>query len=137
MNEIEKMMSEIQKMAGDLGCGPIQFEADAELNNYKKGKPMTFGELRAIANAKGVVWLKCTENEQDRGSSAQNASITKHGDFFFDDGSSWATDMEEQKKPDSELAVEYCDDWIKAVFHAIKTKAKGTKNGKIRNKTTR
>lgn len=123
MNDMEKMMSEIQKMAGELGCGPIQFEADADLNNYKKGKPMTFGELRAIAKTKGIAWLTLKEEGKSRGSRAYNVSMTASDRcFFFDNGSSWASDMSEEKKPDSELAIEYVSGWTKAVFHAKKKK---------------
>ena len=50
------MKAQVTSMGKDLLGVPINFDSDRALTEYKRGKPLTVGELRALPKG-AVVWV--------------------------------------------------------------------------------
>lgn len=94
VNPVQAMQDQVQSMAKGLGV-EIKFEGDKGLDAYKRGKPLTMGEVYLAATEKRPVWVyyKEGEDEDPRIDSAKHVQIT-NGCFMFVDGSSFASEME-------------------------------------------
>ncbi len=88
----QKMKDEITRMAGDLGV-EIKFDTDRALSAYRRGTPLTVGELRALP-AGAVVWAWYKEHGEDGPRIDQAMRISKSDAepnyWELEDGSSFA-----------------------------------------------
>lgn len=95
---------QIQEGFAQFGA-EISFDADTDLEQFKRGEPMTWAELRALPE-NGVVWLWIYYKESVRADGAYRVTRTKGGDFFFDDGSSFAADLDDKGEDNDVVDVE-------------------------------
>jgi hypothetical protein len=120
-----KMTEKIQTLAKDLGIPPLKFERDKGLKAYRRGKELTIGEMKAIASQawaagqRPVVWLEVFENGEDQGKGANYVEEGGGESFMFDNGSSFGTDFDLERRKDDELAEEWCSGWLKKVYQAV------------------
>lgn len=102
MMKKSKMVDDIQKMVA--GIDPdlkIEFDSSKELSGYRRGKPLTFGQLRKLCagKKKPVVWVYCKKNFE-RAPRTNSAFIATYEDgyFCFNDGSSFGTDLQDEPR---------------------------------------
>src|ERR1700679_2348846 len=101
---VKKMKSEIQRMVKDLGIPPIKFNAAADLKNYRRGLPLTVGELRALPKD-AVVWVYYKEHGERGPRINHPMRAVKHEDddrWGLEDGSSFAAEFFPTGEYDSE-----------------------------------
>lgn len=123
---VPSLQDEVQRMAGELGMPPLNFEGHKELQGLVMGKALTYGELRKAAAEKRPVWCRYKEHGEDgyRVNEANYVEIQKDGKgreyANFDNGSSFcAGDIEiEGFKDDEIVSDDGCGEGVFEVFEA-------------------
>lgn len=121
--ELAAMEDAVQKMFGELAPGAkIQFDADEALSGYRKGRPLNMLGVKKAAAEKRPVWVYCKAHDEDspRSNHAFRVTLSDDGVYFgFEDGSSWAHDME--VGPDEAVAADGKHGWgVLQIFEAVK-----------------
>lgn len=102
----EAMKTFIEETMASIGA-TFKFEGDGNLVGYRKGEPMRMRELRALPDG-AVVFITYKEHggRGYRINSAYRLEIRGEDNWFFDDGSSFATDFQADGLGDDEVAYD-------------------------------
>lgn len=92
---VEAMKDFIQTTMKDLGGPEIKFDADRGLSRYRRGKPLTVGELKALPQGAVVwVWYKQHDEQGPRIDGPMRATYSPDdGAWGLEDGSSFAAEF--------------------------------------------
>jgi len=134
---VDAMKSYIEETMASLGA-TISFDADADLTKLGRGKPMTYGELKALPDGSAVfVHYKEHSDSSPRINGAMRITrgAPDHGllSWTLDDGSSFGADFTPQgeykdgwlpPKDEDACTEDCCGEGTMRVFHAVPVAAK-------------
>jgi hypothetical protein len=104
-----------QVVDGFKGMGvDFKFDADHDLDGYRRGEPLSMGALRSMKTG-DVVWLYIYYKESVRADGAYRLEVLDDGGWMFDDGSSFGADFY-CDEPDEAPAE---DEWT-TLYRAVK-----------------
>ena len=90
---MSELRDAVETLAKDLGI-PLSFDADADLEKFRRGRALTMGELRAMPEG-AIVWIYIWHKESCRADSAFR--MTRENDcFLFSNGTSWNADFDDE-----------------------------------------